>query len=76
MQILTGEDWNVVMYDGIQSYGGVDDIGFPVCLYFVVLFICGNCILILSFQLLQQFISSTHYNVTGAMNIYTFFLIF
>jgi len=33
------------MYDGIQSYGGVDDIGFAVCLYFVVLFICGNCIL-------------------------------
>ena len=23
MQILTGEDWNVVMYDGIQAYGGV-----------------------------------------------------
>merc|ERR1719376_1263132 len=22
-QILTGEDWNVVMYDGIQAYGGV-----------------------------------------------------
>ena len=23
IQILTGEDWNVVMYDGIQAYGGV-----------------------------------------------------
>ena len=23
VQILTGEDWNVVMYDGIQAYGGV-----------------------------------------------------
>ncbi len=22
-QILTGEDWNVVMYDGIQAYGGI-----------------------------------------------------
>ena len=22
-KILTGEDWNVVMYDGIQAYGGV-----------------------------------------------------
>ena len=23
IQILTGEDWNVVMYDGIQAYGGI-----------------------------------------------------
>ena len=22
-KILTGEDWNVVMYDGIVAYGGV-----------------------------------------------------
>ena len=22
-QVLTGEDWNVVMYDGIQAYDGV-----------------------------------------------------
>lgn len=22
-QILTGEDWNTVMYDGIRAYGGV-----------------------------------------------------
>jgi len=26
-QILTGEDWNVVMYDGIQAYGGVKVYG-------------------------------------------------
>ena len=44
-QILTGEDWNMVMYDGIRAYGGVSKIGVIVCLYFVVLFICGNCIL-------------------------------
>lgn len=23
VQILTGEDWNIVMYDGIQAYGGI-----------------------------------------------------
>ena len=23
VQVLTGEDWNVVMYDGIQAYDGV-----------------------------------------------------
>ena len=44
-QILTGEDWNVVMYDGIEAYGGVGSFGIIVCIYFVVLFICGNCIL-------------------------------
>uniref|UniRef100_A0A8C7KAT6 Voltage-dependent L-type calcium channel subunit alpha n=1 Tax=Oncorhynchus kisutch TaxID=8019 RepID=A0A8C7KAT6_ONCKI len=34
-QILTGEDWNSVMYDGIM-----------VCIYFIILFICGNYILL------------------------------
>jgi len=33
------------MYDGIEAYGGVGSFGAVVCLYFVVLFICGNCIL-------------------------------
>ncbi|CAH1784487.1 unnamed protein product [Owenia fusiformis] len=45
-QILTGEDWNVVMYDGIKAYGGVNTIGVIICLYFVFLFICGNYILL------------------------------
>ncbi|KAG9340306.1 hypothetical protein JZ751_021753, partial [Albula glossodonta] len=44
-QILTGEDWNVVMYDGIMAYGGPYFPGMIVCIYFVILFICGNCIL-------------------------------
>lgn len=44
-QILTGEDWNAVMYDGIQAYGGVSSIGILACIYFIILFICGNCIL-------------------------------
>uniref|UniRef100_A0A672P2V9 Voltage-dependent L-type calcium channel subunit alpha-1F-like n=1 Tax=Sinocyclocheilus grahami TaxID=75366 RepID=A0A672P2V9_SINGR len=45
-QILTGEDWNVVMYDGIMAYGGPVFPGMIVCLYFVILFICGNYILL------------------------------
>merc|ERR1719513_348449 len=45
-QILTGEDWNVVMYDGIQAYGGVKNYGLGVCFYFIILFICGNYILL------------------------------
>lgn len=44
-QILTGEDWNVVMYDGIRAYGGVSSPGILACIYFIILFICGNCIL-------------------------------
>uniref|UniRef100_A0A8C9X347 Voltage-dependent L-type calcium channel subunit alpha n=1 Tax=Sander lucioperca TaxID=283035 RepID=A0A8C9X347_SANLU len=47
-QILTGEDWNMVMYDGIMAYGGPVFPGMIVCVYFVILFICGNCILRLS----------------------------
>ena len=42
-QILTGEDWNVVMYDGIKAYGGVASLGILACIYFIILFICGNC---------------------------------
>ncbi|XP_055713319.1 muscle calcium channel subunit alpha-1-like isoform X3 [Phlebotomus papatasi] len=45
-QILTGEDWNAVMYDGIQAYGGVASIGIIACIYFIILFICGNYILL------------------------------
>nr|XP_014349652.1 PREDICTED: voltage-dependent L-type calcium channel subunit alpha-1F [Latimeria chalumnae] len=45
-QILTGEDWNVVMYDGIMAYGGPYFPGMIVCIYFIILFICGNYILL------------------------------
>ncbi|XP_032677442.1 muscle calcium channel subunit alpha-1 isoform X4 [Odontomachus brunneus] len=45
-QILTGEDWNAVMYVGIRAYGGVASIGVLACVYFIILFICGNYILL------------------------------
>ncbi|XP_076475673.1 ca[2+]-channel protein alpha[[1]] subunit D isoform X5 [Bombus vancouverensis nearcticus] len=45
-QILTGEDWNAVMYDGIRAYGGVSSFGMLACFYFIILFICGNYILL------------------------------
>jgi voltage-dependent calcium channel L type alpha-1D len=54
LQILTGEDWNAVMYDGIRAYGGVHNAGAIVCLYFVILFICGNCILYQHWQQLSN----------------------
>uniref|UniRef100_A0AAY4EXU7 Voltage-dependent L-type calcium channel subunit alpha n=1 Tax=Denticeps clupeoides TaxID=299321 RepID=A0AAY4EXU7_9TELE len=42
----TGEDWNSVMYDGIMAYGGPSFPGMLVCIYFIILFICGNYILL------------------------------
>uniref|UniRef100_A0AAZ3QDD3 Voltage-dependent L-type calcium channel subunit alpha n=1 Tax=Oncorhynchus tshawytscha TaxID=74940 RepID=A0AAZ3QDD3_ONCTS len=45
-QILTGEDWNAVMYDGIMAYGGPFSSGMVVCIYFIILFVCGNYILL------------------------------
>ena len=44
-QILTGEDWNEVMYYAIRSKGGVKGGGMTSSLYFVVLVLFGNCIL-------------------------------
>lgn len=31
------------MYDGIKAYGGVASLGILACIYFIILFICGNC---------------------------------
>ncbi|XP_072853564.2 voltage-dependent L-type calcium channel subunit alpha-1S isoform X1 [Pogona vitticeps] len=45
-QVLTGEDWTSVMYNGIMSYGGPSYPGMLVCIYFIVLFVCGNYILL------------------------------
>uniref|UniRef100_A0A8C4V9G6 Voltage-dependent L-type calcium channel subunit alpha n=1 Tax=Falco tinnunculus TaxID=100819 RepID=A0A8C4V9G6_FALTI len=53
-QILTGEDWNAVMYDGIMAYGGPSSSGMIVCIYFIILFICGNCILCSHWKCLQM----------------------
>ena len=43
-QILTGEDWNEVMFNGIKSKGGVENWGVPYCAYFIILVVFGNCI--------------------------------
>ncbi|XP_042371388.1 voltage-dependent L-type calcium channel subunit alpha-1D-like, partial [Plectropomus leopardus] len=45
-QILTGEDWNAVMYDGIMAHGGPSMPGILVSIYFIILFVCGNFILL------------------------------
>uniref|UniRef100_A0A3Q1G2X1 Voltage-dependent L-type calcium channel subunit alpha n=1 Tax=Acanthochromis polyacanthus TaxID=80966 RepID=A0A3Q1G2X1_9TELE len=45
-QILTGEDWTSIMYNGIMAYGGPVIPGILVSIYFIVLFVCGNYILL------------------------------
>ncbi|XP_028397956.1 voltage-dependent L-type calcium channel subunit alpha-1D-like [Dendronephthya gigantea] len=46
-QILTGEDWNAVMYDGIRAYGGIRNPGAAIAIgYFIILVIVGNYILL------------------------------
>ncbi len=43
---MTGEDWNAVMYDGMNAYDGPKEIaGIAFSLYFVFLVVFGNCIL-------------------------------
>ncbi|XP_010782718.1 calcium channel, voltage-dependent, L type, alpha 1S subunit, b [Notothenia coriiceps] len=45
-QILTGEDWTSIMYNGIMAYGGPVFPGILVSIFFIVLFVCGNYILL------------------------------
>uniref|UniRef100_A0A3Q0T4L5 Voltage-dependent L-type calcium channel subunit alpha n=1 Tax=Amphilophus citrinellus TaxID=61819 RepID=A0A3Q0T4L5_AMPCI len=45
-QILTGEDWTSIMYNGIMAYGGPVIPGILVSIYFIILFVCGNYILL------------------------------
>uniref|UniRef100_A0A3B3ZF44 Voltage-dependent L-type calcium channel subunit alpha n=1 Tax=Periophthalmus magnuspinnatus TaxID=409849 RepID=A0A3B3ZF44_9GOBI len=70
-QILTGEDWNAVMYDGIMAYGGPSSSGMIVCFYFIILFICGNYILLNVFLAIAvdnladaESLNTDEYNVT------------
>lgn len=61
LQILTGEDWNAVMYDGIMAYGGPIFPNMVVCIYFVILFVCGNCIL---FPVFVRFLSDPYHSLS------------
>ena len=45
-QILTGEDWNTIWYDGILAYGGTKPISLIMSVYYIILFIFGNYILL------------------------------
>ncbi|KAK1802413.1 hypothetical protein P4O66_022079 [Electrophorus voltai] len=61
-QILTGEDWNVVMYDGIQSQGGVNK-GMISSVFFIVLTLFGN------YTLLNVFLAIAVDNLANAQEL-------
>ncbi|KAF0292815.1 Voltage-dependent calcium channel type A subunit alpha-1 [Amphibalanus amphitrite] len=62
-QILTGEDWNEVMYNGIKSQGGHDNGGMIYCLYFIVLVVFGN------YTLLNVFLAIAVDNLANAQEL-------
>uniref|UniRef100_A0A8C6WLS5 Voltage-dependent P/Q-type calcium channel subunit alpha-1A n=1 Tax=Neogobius melanostomus TaxID=47308 RepID=A0A8C6WLS5_9GOBI len=61
-QILTGEDWNMVMYDGIQSQGGVNK-GMAFSIFFIVLTLFGN------YTLLNVFLAIAVDNLANAQEL-------
>ncbi|XP_040915486.1 voltage-dependent N-type calcium channel subunit alpha-1B isoform X3 [Toxotes jaculatrix] len=61
-QILTGEDWNAVMYHGIESQGGVHR-GMLSSVYFIVLTLFGN------YTLLNVFLAIAVDNLANAQEL-------
>ncbi|CDI97618.1 voltage dependent calcium channel type d subunit [Echinococcus multilocularis] len=45
-QMLTGEDWNAVMYNGMRAYKADGPLFAFVVIYFVIVFVVGNYILL------------------------------
>uniref|UniRef100_A0A672P9U1 Voltage-dependent L-type calcium channel subunit alpha n=1 Tax=Sinocyclocheilus grahami TaxID=75366 RepID=A0A672P9U1_SINGR len=45
-QVLTGEEWDSIMYNGIMAHGGPQSPGILVSIYFIILYICGNFVLL------------------------------
>ncbi|XP_072014634.1 voltage-dependent calcium channel type A subunit alpha-1-like isoform X8 [Amphiura filiformis] len=61
-QILTGEDWNMVMYYAIESQGGVPS-GMYASVYFVILVLFGN------YTLLNVFLAIAVDNLANAQEL-------
>ncbi|KAI4797714.1 hypothetical protein KUCAC02_024909, partial [Chaenocephalus aceratus] len=62
-QVLTGEDWNMVMYDGIKSQGGVHNKGMVFSIFFIVLTLFGN------YTLLNVFLAIAVDNLANAQEL-------
>ncbi|XP_067662127.1 voltage-dependent calcium channel type A subunit alpha-1-like isoform X5 [Haliotis asinina] len=61
-QILTGEDWNEVMYNGIRAHGGTES-GMIFSLYFIILVLFGN------YTLLNVFLAIAVDNLANAQEL-------
>ena len=59
-QILTGEDWNVVMYNGVRANGGATGGGIVWSIYFILLVFFGN------YTLLNVFLAIAVDNLANA----------
>ncbi|KAH1005168.1 hypothetical protein HUJ04_006202 [Dendroctonus ponderosae] len=62
-QILTGEDWNEVMYNGINALGGPNSGGMVYSLYFIILMLFGN------YTLLNVFLAIAVDNLANAQEL-------
>ncbi|KAH8416477.1 hypothetical protein KR222_005300 [Zaprionus bogoriensis] len=62
-QILTGEDWNEVMYQGIESQGGASKGAMIYSIYFIVLVLFGN------YTLLNVFLAIAVDNLANAQEL-------
>lgn len=60
---MTGEDWNEVMYQGIESQGGHQKGGMVYALYFIVLVLFGN------YTLLNVFLAIAVDNLANAQEL-------
>lgn len=62
-QILTGEDWNEVMYKAIESQGGIHKGGMIYSVYFIILVLFGN------YTLLNVFLAIAVDNLASAQEL-------
>ena len=62
-QILTGEDWNEVMYQAIVSQGGIHKGGMMYSFYFIILVLFGN------YTLLNVFLAIAVDNLANAQEL-------
>lgn len=62
-QILTGEDWNEVMYKAIESQGGIHGGGMIYSVYFIILVLFGN------YTLLNVFLAIAVDNLANAQEL-------
>ncbi|CAL8071002.1 unnamed protein product [Calicophoron daubneyi] len=62
-QMLTGEDWNTVMYNGIRAQGGVGGGGAIYSFYFILVMLFGN------YTLLNVFLAIAVDNLANAQEL-------